>query len=59
MWIRFCNRVVPPVSRIFDLESLTELLKIEAHDSEVLCLEFSPLSSGEIQAAAPRCHGDV
>ncbi|XP_043975793.1 WD repeat-containing protein 62 isoform X2 [Gambusia affinis] len=41
--------------RIFDLESLTELLKIEAHDSEVLCLEFSPLSSGvKLLASASR-----
>uniref|UniRef100_A0A3B5MC89 WD repeat domain 62 n=1 Tax=Xiphophorus couchianus TaxID=32473 RepID=A0A3B5MC89_9TELE len=41
--------------RIFDLESLTEQLKIEAHDSEVLCLEFSPLSSGvKLLASASR-----
>uniref|UniRef100_A0A3B3US24 WD repeat domain 62 n=1 Tax=Poecilia latipinna TaxID=48699 RepID=A0A3B3US24_9TELE len=41
--------------RIFDLESLTELLKIEAHNSEVLCLEFSPLSSGvKLLASASR-----
>ncbi|XP_054884952.1 WD repeat-containing protein 62 isoform X2 [Poeciliopsis prolifica] len=41
--------------RIFDLTSLTELLKIEAHDSEVLCLEFSPLSSGvKLLASASR-----
>lgn len=32
--------------RIFGLEFLDELVKIEAHDSEVLCLEFSPVSTG-------------
>ncbi|KAM7412391.1 hypothetical protein PAMA_019993 [Pampus argenteus] len=32
--------------RIFGLEFLDELVKIEAHDSEVLCLEFSPSSTG-------------
>ncbi|XP_049433540.1 WD repeat-containing protein 62 isoform X3 [Epinephelus fuscoguttatus] len=32
--------------RIFGLEFLDELVKIEAHDSEVLCLEFSPASTG-------------
>ena len=34
------------VFRIFGLEFLDELVKIEAHDSEVLCLEFSPSSTG-------------
>lgn len=32
--------------RIFGLQFLDELVKIEAHDSEVLCLEFSPVSTG-------------
>lgn len=32
--------------RIFGLEFLDELVKIEAHDSEVLCLAFSPSSTG-------------
>ncbi|KAM3616628.1 uncharacterized protein V6R79_021037 [Siganus canaliculatus] len=32
--------------RIFGLEFLDELVKIEAHDSEVLCLAFSPASTG-------------
>lgn len=41
--------------RVFALDVVTELLKIEAHDSEVLCLEFSPLSSGvSLLASASR-----
>ncbi|KAM6932947.1 WD repeat-containing protein 62 [Xenentodon cancila] len=41
--------------RIFGLEFLDELVKIEAHDSEVLCLEFSPTSSGvKLLASASR-----
>ena len=35
------------VFRIFGLEFLDELVKIEAHDSEVLCLAFSPTSTGK------------
>lgn len=34
--------------RIFGLQFLDELVKIEAHDSEVLCLEFSPVSTGRM-----------
>uniref|UniRef100_A0A3Q2QZI8 WD repeat domain 62 n=1 Tax=Fundulus heteroclitus TaxID=8078 RepID=A0A3Q2QZI8_FUNHE len=33
------------------LQSLEQLVKIEAHDSEVLCLEFSPASTGEQRGA--------
>ncbi|KAI3353860.1 hypothetical protein L3Q82_004861 [Scortum barcoo] len=41
--------------RIFGLEFLDELVKIEAHDSEVLCLEFSPTSTGvKLLASASR-----
>ncbi|XP_044209771.1 WD repeat-containing protein 62 isoform X2 [Thunnus albacares] len=41
--------------RIFGLEFLDELVKIEAHDSEVLCLEFSPSSTGvKLLASASR-----
>ncbi|KPP65215.1 WD repeat-containing protein 62-like [Scleropages formosus] len=37
------------------LQFLDELLKIEAHDSEVLCLEFSPLETGlHLLASASR-----
>lgn len=35
------------VFSIFSLDFLDELVKIEAHDSEVLCLAFSPLSTGK------------
>ncbi|KAF1393458.1 hypothetical protein PFLUV_G00015940 [Perca fluviatilis] len=41
--------------RIFGLAFLDELVKIEAHDSEVLCLEFSPTSTGvNLLASASR-----
>ncbi|XP_067364332.1 WD repeat-containing protein 62 isoform X1 [Channa argus] len=41
--------------RIFGLEFLDQLVKIEAHDSEVLCLEFSPTSTGvKLLASASR-----
>ncbi|XP_015248456.1 PREDICTED: mitogen-activated protein kinase-binding protein 1-like [Cyprinodon variegatus] len=41
--------------RIFGLEFLDELVKIEAHDSEVMCLEFSPASTGlKMLASASR-----
>ncbi|XP_076002386.1 WD repeat-containing protein 62 isoform X2 [Genypterus blacodes] len=41
--------------RIFGLEFMDELAKIEAHDSEVLCLEFSPMSTGvKLLASASR-----
>ncbi|XP_061916798.1 WD repeat-containing protein 62 isoform X1 [Entelurus aequoreus] len=41
--------------RVFDLEFLDELVKIEAHDSEVLSLEFSPASTGvKLLATASR-----
>nr|XP_024660728.1 WD repeat-containing protein 62 isoform X2 [Maylandia zebra] len=41
--------------RIFGLQFLDELVKIEAHDSEVLCLEFSPVSTGvKLLASASR-----
>ncbi|XP_069581476.1 WD repeat-containing protein 62 isoform X1 [Brachyistius frenatus] len=41
--------------RIFGLQFLDQLVKIEAHDSEVLCLEFSPTSTGvKLLASASR-----
>ncbi|XP_036392882.1 WD repeat-containing protein 62 [Megalops cyprinoides] len=41
--------------RIFSLQFLDEILKIEAHDSEVLCLEFSPTETGlHLLASASR-----
>jgi len=42
-----------PYIRIFGLEFLDELVKIEAHDSEVLCLEFSPTSTGKVKGQVP------
>ncbi|XP_078389290.1 mitogen-activated protein kinase-binding protein 1-like isoform X2 [Cetorhinus maximus] len=32
--------------RIFDLQFLDELMKVEAHDSEILCLEYSKPETG-------------
>ncbi|XP_075905756.1 WD repeat-containing protein 62 isoform X3 [Nelusetta ayraudi] len=41
--------------RVFSLDFLDELAKIEAHDSEVLCLAFSPFSTGvKLLASASR-----
>ncbi|KAI4885882.1 hypothetical protein NFI96_032824 [Prochilodus magdalenae] len=41
--------------RIFGLLFMDELLKIEAHDSEVLCLAFSPAETGlQLLASASR-----
>ncbi|XP_056138991.1 WD repeat-containing protein 62 [Lampris incognitus] len=41
--------------RIFGLKFLDELVRIEAHDSEVLCLEFSPTETGlNLLASASR-----
>ncbi|XP_051521236.1 mitogen-activated protein kinase-binding protein 1-like isoform X2 [Myxocyprinus asiaticus] len=41
--------------RIFGLQFMNELLKIEAHDSEVLCLAFSPKETGlHLLASASR-----
>ncbi|XP_057695950.1 WD repeat-containing protein 62 isoform X1 [Corythoichthys intestinalis] len=37
------------ILRIYDWEFLEELVKIEAHDSEILALEFSPMCAGEIR----------
>lgn len=35
------------VFSVFSLDFLDELVKIEAHDSEVLCLAFSPTATGK------------
>ena len=37
---------------VFGLQFMDELLQIEAHDSEVLCLEFSPPETGKSADAA-------
>ncbi|KAM6946396.1 WD repeat-containing protein 62 [Aplochiton taeniatus] len=40
---------------IFGLQFMDELLNIEAHDSEILCLEFSPIETGlNLLASASR-----
>ena len=33
--------------RIHDLECMAEILNVQAHDSEILCLEFSKPDTGE------------
>ena len=35
-------------NRIYDLMFFDEIIKIEAHESEVLCVEFSPTESGTV-----------
>lgn len=35
------------MSRIHDLSSMEEILNVQAHDSEILCLEFSKPDTGE------------
>ncbi|XP_018415556.1 PREDICTED: mitogen-activated protein kinase-binding protein 1 [Nanorana parkeri] len=41
--------------RVHELQSLTELLKVEAHDSEILCLEYSKAETGlNLLASASR-----
>ncbi|XP_061467336.1 mitogen-activated protein kinase-binding protein 1 isoform X3 [Rhineura floridana] len=41
--------------RIFELKSLKEMLKVEAHDSEILCLEYSKPETGlKLLASASR-----
>lgn len=38
--------------RIYELQSLKEMLKVEAHDSEILCLEYSKPDTGKCKWAA-------
>lgn len=33
--------------RIHDLDSMEEIMNVQAHDSEILCLEFSKPDTGE------------
>ncbi|XP_047395524.1 mitogen-activated protein kinase-binding protein 1 isoform X2 [Sciurus carolinensis] len=41
--------------RVHELQSLTEMLKVEAHDSEILCLEYSKPDTGlKLLASASR-----
>lgn len=44
---RFDVCVTVFVSRIHDLSSMEEILNVQAHDSEILCLEFSKPDTGE------------
>lgn len=37
--------------RIYELKSLKEMLKVEAHDSEILCLEYSKPETGKMVLA--------
>lgn len=41
----FSGRCVSP--RIHELHFMDELVKVEAHDAEVLCLEYSKPETGE------------
>lgn len=34
-------------SRIHELQSMEEILNVQAHDSEILCLEYSKPETGE------------
>ncbi|OCT64855.1 mitogen-activated protein kinase-binding protein 1-like [Xenopus laevis] len=41
--------------RVHELQNMTELLKVEAHDSEILCLEYSKADTGlSLLASASR-----
>lgn len=55
---RGCNRrrslrlqpaVVSHLCRVHELQSLSEMLKVEAHDSEILCLEYSKPDTGKAE----------
>jgi hypothetical protein len=59
MWLR--KGISPPVTwqwpfpssficRVHELQSLSEMLKVEAHDSEILCLEYSKPDTGKEDA---------
>lgn len=41
-----CN-VMPLLCRVHDLSSMEEILKVEAHDAEILCLEYSKPETGQ------------
>lgn len=45
-WSSFLRRELLP-RRIHDLSSLEEVMKVEAHDAEILCLEYSKPETGE------------
>lgn len=41
--------VTSHLCRVHELQSLNEMLKVEAHDSEILCLEYSKPDTGKGQ----------
>lgn len=45
LWAGYSWQCVSP--RIHDLHFMDELIKVEAHDAEVLCLEYSKPETGE------------
>lgn len=54
MTITYCNKFIFFV-RINELRSLQETCRIEAHDAEVLCLEYTRQDSGhKLLASASR-----
>lgn len=46
--VRRCDVGVTSVCfRIHDLDGMEEILNVQAHDSDILCLEFSKPDTGE------------
>lgn len=45
LWAGYSWQCVSP--RIHELHFMDELIKVEAHDAEVLCLEYSKPETGE------------
>lgn len=45
VWAGYSGQCVSP--RIHELHFMDELIKVEAHDAEVLCLEYSKPETGE------------
>lgn len=45
--------------RIYELQSLQEMLKVEAHDSEILCLEYSKPDTGKCSGGPSLLHMNV
>lgn len=46
--------IASAVSRIHELHFMDELIKVEAHDAEVLCLEYSKPETGELLLGGSR-----
>lgn len=46
--VRWCDVGVTSMCfRIHDLDGMQEILNVQAHDSDILCLEFSKPDTGE------------